>query len=85
MDIKLIRIVAPPTPACFGDRLLWAEYLASAMESKSASTKPFKQAIYQPSFDYCKDCLPEHRRQMVGEKRCSPPVIKRPVPATEAL
>lgn len=78
MDIKLIRIVAPPTPDCFADRLAWAEYLSSAMESKSAATKPFNKAIYQPSFDFCKDCTPAHRRQMVAERRCKPPVIRRP-------
>jgi hypothetical protein len=83
VDIKLIRMVAPPAPACFADRLAWAEYLASAMEIKSEATKPFKQAIYQPSFNWCKDCTREHRRQMVAEHRCNPPVIARPVLAKE--
>ena len=81
---QLIRIVAPPTPGCFADRLAWAEYLSSAMDIKSAATKPFKAAIYQPSFDWCKDCTTEHRRQMVAEKRCNPPTVTRPVRTKEA-
>jgi hypothetical protein len=83
LDIKLIRIVAPPTPACFPDRLAWSEYLCSAMDIKTDGTKPFKKAIYQPSFDYCRDCTISHRRQMVAEGRCNPPVINRPESAKE--
>lgn len=84
MDIKLIRIVAPPTPRCFADRLAWAEYLKSAMDIKSAETKPFKQAIYQPSFDWCRDCTREHRLQMLAEDRCHPPAIVRTERARES-
>ena len=82
MDIKRIRIVAPPTPACFHDRLAWAEYLNAAMEDKLKSplTRPFVDGRFNEQFSHCIDCIPEHRRQMCREGRCKPPVVARPVP-----
>jgi hypothetical protein len=77
MDIKTIRLVAPPTPACFADRLAWAEYLASCMDTKvkSPATRPFVNGSFNSAFTHCADCTPEHRRRMCQEKRCQPPVI----------
>lgn len=80
MDIKRIRLVAPPTPACFADRLSWAEYLASAMEAKvkSACTRPFINGRFNASFSHCVDCTAAHRRAMCAEKRCHPPKVAPP-------
>lgn len=77
MDIRKIRIVAPPTPACFHDRLAWAEYLATAMDAKvkSEATRPFVNDRFNERFSHCTDCLPKHRVQMCREGRCHPPVI----------
>ena len=75
MDIAVIRMVAPLTPKCFADRLAWAEYLLSAMESKSVSTKPFtRDGIFNDSFSHCRDCTTDHRRAMVQQGRCHPPM-----------
>ena len=77
MDIKLIRIVAPPTPACFHDRLSWTEYLGSAMDSKahrSGHVPPFIDGRFNEAFSHCIDCLHDHRREMCAQGRCHPPV-----------
>jgi len=81
LDIKVIRIVAPPTPACFHDRLAWTEYLHAAMEDKLKShlTRPFVNGRFNEQFSHCVDCITAHRQQMCREGRCKPPVIKAPV------
>lgn len=84
MNRKVISIMAPPAPKCFQARDIWLSFLASSMEIKSASTKPFRDGRYQPEFNYCAPCTPAHRRQMVAERRCNPPVIALPVRAKEA-
>lgn len=86
MDVKRILIVAPPTPACFVDRLSWAEYLAAAMDvkAKSAATRPFAAGRFNERFSHCTDCTPSYRRQMCAEQRCHPPVIVRSAKAQTA-
>lgn len=85
MNRKVISIMAPPSPKCFEARDIWLSFLESSMEIKSASTKPFRDGKYQPAFNYCAPCTTAHRRQMVGEKRCNPPVTTRPVCAKEEV
>ena len=74
MNRQLISIKAPPSPKCFEARDIWLSFLQSLMEIKTASTKPFRDDQYQPAFNFCAQCTPEHRRQMVHERRCFPPI-----------
>lgn len=71
MDIKLIRVIAPPTPACFHDRLAWSEYLHSAQAHKVGKSRPFEGGLYQAGFNFCRDCLAGHRADMTRQSRCS--------------
>jgi hypothetical protein len=76
MNAKLIAIHAPPTPACFPDRLQWVAYLVSAQEVKHGVVRPFKVGRFDEAFNHCADCDPAYRRQMLGEGRCNPPVVR---------
>lgn len=75
MDIAVIRMVAPLTPKCFADRLAFAEYLHASMQSKSSSTRPFDASgNFNIGFSWCSDCTTDHRRSMVQQGRCHPPM-----------
>lgn len=54
---KLPRVMPP----CFDTRRQWEKYHTLAMISGSSS------------FNFCTDCTPEHRDQMIRERRCKFP------------
>lgn len=71
-----IALAAPPAPACYPTQRAWVLYLAACQDdkAKSGATHPFDRGgHFKPGFDYCVDCLPDHRRRMCSAARCNPP------------
>lgn len=62
-------VAAPPTPACFPDRLQWAAYLLACQQNKQ---KPFKAGIYRTDFSHCDDCTLAHATHMARLDKCNP-------------
>jgi hypothetical protein len=85
MNIKQALDAAPPTPACFGDRRQWAEYLLQCQEfTKRKSARPFTDAVvYQPAFNFCDDCTSEHALAMRQQTKCCPDLFRRAIPIRE--
>lgn len=71
MNIEDVRDASPPTPACFSDRSQWAAYLHQCQGGRPRQA-PFRDGIYRPIFNFCKDCTPEHARAQTGKGRCRP-------------
>lgn len=69
MNIKHILDVAPPTPACFPDRLQWAEFLSSAQRG---GAKPFLRGVYRPTFSFCSECTRDFKASMQEAGKCDP-------------
>lgn len=65
---------APPTPACFPDRLQWAAYLLQCQEQgRSQGQRPFdERGIFRPTFNFCSDCTRAHAEAMALERKCKP-------------
>lgn len=61
---------APPTPACFPDRLQWSAYLLACQQD--SKQKPFRAGVYRPDFDHCRDCTLEHATRMARDDKCNP-------------
>jgi hypothetical protein len=72
MNIRLVLDVAPPTPACYPDRVMWAEYLLAAHLSRKVYGKPFVNGVFNPDWSYCKDCNGEHKALMQASSKCQP-------------
>lgn len=72
MNIAQVIDMAPPTPACFPDRLMWSEYLLSAQQSKIA-VRPFDdRGVYRPTYNFCRECTQQHEAQMALAGKCQP-------------
>lgn len=72
VHISAVLEAAPPTPACFGSRDIWAEYLLSLQRSKIA-VRPFDdRGVYRTYFNFCRDCTQQHEAQMALAGKCSP-------------
>lgn len=77
MNIAQALEQAPPTPACFPDRLQWAAYLLSAQENKRPVKRPFDdKGRFQPGFSFCADCTPAHADNMTARGKCNPGIFK---------
>lgn len=72
MNIRLVQEMAPPTPACFTARDIWAEYLLAAQRSRKVYALPFVNGIFNPAWDFCKDCNGEHKALMQLASKCNP-------------
>lgn len=72
MNIRLVQEIAPPTPACYPDRSIWAEYLLAAQRSRKTYALPFDGVVYRPSFNFCRDCNGEHKALMQFSGKCNP-------------
>lgn len=74
MNLRLALEAAPPTPACFPDRMQWAAYLLSCQETaKRESGKPFDNSgVFKPEFNFCADCDYDHRNRMREVEKCAP-------------
>lgn len=72
ITIAWVLDAAPPTPACFSSRTVWSEYLLSAQRYSKARVLPFAGGIYQPSYDFCKDCTRAHAAEMSAAGQCNP-------------
>lgn len=75
--------LAPMKPACFPDQEQWAVYLMDCQEAKRPSSRPFERGQYRPAFNFCRDCTPEHQRQMQCAGKCNPQYLKATAPAAE--
>lgn len=72
--------LAPPAPPCFGSRLQWHEFLASAAEHQRDGrvgkgplmTDATGQLAYNPRFNFCRDCDSVFRRAKQAEGKCVP-------------
>jgi len=71
-NIAQVLDAAPPTPACFADRLAWSEYLLASQKYTKARVLPFANGIYQPAFVFCKDCTRAHESEMALAGKCNP-------------
>ncbi|WP_114973385.1 hypothetical protein [Rhodoferax ferrireducens] len=72
-NIAQVLDAAPPTPACFPDRLQWSQVLLSAQKYTKARVLPFSKAgIYQPEYSFCRDCTTQHAAQMALAGKCNP-------------
>jgi hypothetical protein len=71
-NIAQVLDAAPPTPGCFPDRLQWSEYLLSAQKYSKSRVLPFAGGIFQPAFDFCRDCTHAHRAEMSASGKCNP-------------
>lgn len=77
MTLTEAKQVAPAAPACFGDRDGWVAYLVMCQDSaKREPGRPFAEGKFKPSFDFCRDCTPEHRLLMRLTKRCEPATFR---------
>lgn len=85
MNIKLALVIAPPTPACFPDRMQWAAYLLQCHEyAKRPSASPFDaKGVYRPAWSFCADCTGAHALQMRNAGKCKPDAF-RVIPIKEA-
>lgn len=68
---RVIALQAPPSPKCFDSRDRWVIYLESAQAARKPGRQPFDDGIYRPLFNFCTDCSPEWKAQMVAELRCA--------------
>jgi hypothetical protein len=81
---------APPPPPCFHSGHIWREYLTSAAEYLTSSghddkrnrrkafiLMPDGHPVYNPNFDFCKDCLTERAAQAQQDGRCHPDHFRR--------
>lgn len=68
---RVIAIQAPPSPRCFESRDRWVIYLEAAQAARKPGRKPFEDGIYRPFFNFCTDCSPQWKAQMVAELRCT--------------
>lgn len=71
-NIAQVLDAAPPTPACFPDRLQWSEYLLSSQRYSKSRVLPFANGIFQPAFVFCKDCTRAHEAEMSASGKCNP-------------
>lgn len=69
--IREVLDAAPPTPACFPDRIQWAAYLLQAQQH-AKGTGPFRNGKYRPEFPFCSDCTLEHTTAMSRQGKCNP-------------
>lgn len=76
MKQSRISELAPPTPACFHDRLSWSSYLFDCQQGKRPSSRPFDGGIFKPDFNFCGDCTQEHSRLMSRAGKCKPDQFK---------
>lgn len=81
MNLRLALEAAPPTPACFPDRMQWAAYLLSCQgDAKREPDKPFKgcefKPEFKPEFNFCADCDFDHRARMADAGKCAPHVFR---------
>ena len=72
MHIKQVLDAAPPTPACFSSRTVWSEYLHSAQRYSKARVLPFAGGVFNPEFQFCKDCTKPHAAAMAEAGKCNP-------------
>lgn len=72
MNIRQVFDAAPPMPACFSSRTVWSEYLHSAQRYSKARVLPFSGGVFNPDFQFCKDCTRPHAEQMALAGKCSP-------------
>jgi hypothetical protein len=73
----LVIALAPPSPPCFADRLLWLEYLCDAQVSANGNVRGPLDLRKTPvsfnlDFDFCEDCSAKYAREMQVQGRCIP-------------
>ncbi|HWH83214.1 MAG TPA: hypothetical protein VNU71_13365 [Burkholderiaceae bacterium] len=106
---SMVRMLAPPAPRCFDDRLTWLSFCESAALEQRTDYHPgpllFKRGVieihnavdtaaprdprtppllvekgrvvqFNPEFDFCAECTPAWRAQMVKAKRCEPTYLR---------
>lgn len=71
-NIAQVLVAAPPTPACFSSRTVWSEYLLAAQKYSKARVLPFANGIFQPAYNFCKDCTRAHEAEMSASGKCHP-------------
>ena len=60
--------VSPIAPGCFKTPYQWKEYVVAYYLSRNPKLQREVQDV-----DYCKDCNPEYKRQMLAQGKCSHP------------
>lgn len=93
----LIVNTAPAKPTCFDTDAIWYQWLSDAhatgvrivrrvdLGNKRAGNRSTHYSILPiDQLDYCVDCMPERRREMVCAKRCRPSAASSP-PDTRAI
>lgn len=84
MTLDQVLTAAPPTPACFPDRLQWAQVLHGDQRHTKARVLPFRNGIYQPAYNYCRNCTAAHESVMATAGKCHPNKYRATAPVTEA-
>ena len=79
---ELIRKLSPPEPPCFGSRLEWLEWLEAALicpDRSDLKTMPLVlrrgNLHFNYQVDFCSDCLPAYKAEMVSGHRCRPTAL----------
>lgn len=86
-----VRWLAPVSPPCFADRLLWVEFLAAAAEAQASYGEQVvlifetgKPVRFNYEFDWCVDCTSDYRVEMRRQGRCNPSHLRERAAQQEA-
>ena len=68
---------APPHPPCFRSQAVWADWLLTCQHTgRKEHLRPFhmteKAVTFKSDFNFCRECLPQHARDMGAQGRCVP-------------
>jgi hypothetical protein len=70
--------LAPPSPPCFADRLIWLEFLASAAEEPAVGQfqvlliEKGKPVRFNLRYPFCDACTAQHKAAMQAANKCRP-------------
>lgn len=83
----LVHKLAPVAPPCFETRSQWLMFLETAAEEQRSDTRhnakvivilrPQDELAFNVDFNYCLDCLADHRSRMLAAGKCHPDALRR--------
>lgn len=82
--LREVLNAAPPTPACFPDRIQWAAYLLQAQQLGKGQG-PFRNGQYRPEHSFCSDCTLEHATRMDRQGKCNPSQFRAPTQGSKGV